>query len=179
MTLTDKRRQELNQRAHQRSTTPSTPDRLEMVRLSDTGWRIPQIPRHLRHPHQTVRYWIKAFLRDGFEALANQPRGGSTSALTPVVLDAVRQEVAKGERSWSAGQIVDWIGKHYGVQRSAAQVRRKLPTVRLSYKRTSRSVRHKQDPQEVADKRAQPTNALSWSNCKRGHCRRVRLVPFG
>jgi transposase len=155
VTLTDQQRQELNQRAHQPDLAPSTRDRLEMVRLCDAGWRIPQIARHLGQHHQTVRYWIKAFLKDGFETLENQPRGGSTSALTPVVLEAVRQEVVKGERSWSAAQIADWIEKHYSVQRSAAQVRRKLRTVRLSYKRTSRSVRHKQDPQEVADKRVQ------------------------
>ncbi len=155
VTLTDQQRQELNQRAHQPDIAPCTRDRLEMVRLCDAGWRIPQIACHLGQHQQTVRYWIKAFLRSGFEALANQPRGGSTSALTPAVLDAVRQEVVKGERSWSADQIADWIEKHYGVQRSAAQVRRKLRTVRLSYKRTSRTVRHKQDPQEVADKRAQ------------------------
>ena len=155
VTLTDQQRQELNRRAHQADIAPSTRDRLEMVRLCDAGWRIPQIAHHLGQHHQTVRYWIKAFLRAGFEALANQPRGGSTSALRPVVLDAVRQEVAKGERSWSAGQLAEWIQEQFGVQRSAAQVRRKLRAVRLSYKRTNRSVRHKQKPQEVADKRTQ------------------------
>ena len=155
VTLTDQQRQELNRRAHQADIAPSTRDRLEMVRLCDAGWRISQIARHLGQHQQTVRYWIKAFLRGGFEALANQPRGGSTSALTPVVLDAVRQEVSQGERSWSAGQLAEWIQEQFGVQRSAAQVRRKLRAVRLSYKRTSRSVRHKQKPQEVSDKRAQ------------------------
>ena len=126
-----------------------------MVRLSDAGCSVPQIAYHLGQHEQTVRAWIKAFLAGGFAALANQARGGSTSALTPVVLEAVRQEVAKGQRSWSAGHIVEWIQEQFGVQRSAAQVRRKLRMVRLSYKRTSCSVRHKQDPQEVADKRAQ------------------------
>lgn len=155
VTLTDQQRQELNRRAHQPDTASSTRDRLEMVRLSDAGWRIPQIARHLgQHPH-TVRYWSKAFLSHGFDGLANQPRGGSTSALTPAVLEAVRQEVAKGQRSWSAGQVTQWIAQHCGVQRSTAQVRRKLRAARLSYKRTSRSLRHKQNPQEVTDKRVQ------------------------
>jgi putative transposase len=155
ITLTEEQRQTLNARTRQSGTPPSTRERLEMVRLSDAGWSVPRIARHLRRHEQTVRSWIKAFLQDGFEALTNQPRGGSTSALTPAVLVAVRHEVAKGERSWSAGQMADWIEEQFGVQRSAAQVRRKLRAARLSYKRTSRSVRHQQKPQEVADKRAQ------------------------
>lgn len=155
VSLTAQERQELNQRAHQGDIAPSTRDRLEMVRLSDAGWRIPQIARHLGQHPQTVRSWIKAFLAEGFDGLANQPRGGSTSALTPAVLQAVQHEVAKGERTWNAGQIAEWVALQYSVQRSAAQVRRKLREARLSYKRTSRSVRHKQKPQEVADKRAE------------------------
>jgi transposase len=155
VTLTAEEHRELQRRAHQSDIAPSTRDRLEMVRLSDAGWRIPQIARHLGQHPQTVRSWIKVFMAQGFEALANQPRGGSTSALTPAVLNAVRQEVAKGERSWSAGQITEWIAQHHGVQRSAVQVRRKLREARLSYQRTSRSLRHKQNSQEVADKRAE------------------------
>ncbi len=34
-----------------------------MVRLSDAGWRIPRIAIHLNQHEQTVRYWIKAFLK--------------------------------------------------------------------------------------------------------------------
>ena len=56
VTLTDQQRQELNRRAHQRDIAPSTRDRLEMVRLCDAGWRIPQIARPLGQHHQTVRY---------------------------------------------------------------------------------------------------------------------------
>ena len=153
VTLTDAQCHELNQRAHQPKVAPSLRDRLEMVRLSDAGCSVPQIASHLGQHEQTVRAWIKAFLRGGFEALCNQPRGGSTSALSPSMIEAVQQEVAKGERSWSGGQIAEWIHEQFGVQRSAAQVRRQLHKARLSYKRTSRSVRHKQNPQEVAAKR--------------------------
>lgn len=155
VTLTDEQRHELNRRAHQLNLAPSTRDRLEMVRLSDAGCSVPQIACHLGQHEQTVRCWIKAFLSGGFEALANQPRGGSTSALSPAVLEAVRQAVAKGQRTWSAGQIAAWIHEQFGVQRSAAQVRRKLRAGRLSYQRTSRTVRHKQNPPEVAAKRAE------------------------
>jgi transposase len=154
VTLTDEQHQELNRRAHQTGFAPSVRDRLEMVRLSNSGWRIPQIARHLGQHEQTVRFWIKAFLSRGFDALSNQPRGGSASALTPQLLEAVRQELDKADRTWSAGQIADWIAHQFGVVRSADQVRRKLRKERLSYKRTGRSLRHKQKPEEVAAKKA-------------------------
>lgn len=154
VTLTEEQRQELKRRAHQADITSSTRDRLEMVRLADAGWTIPQIARHLQQHEQTVRRWIKAYLAGGFDGLINKPRGGSCSALSPLLLEAVRQEVAKSERSWSAMQLADWIEEQFGVRRSSAQVRRKLRTLRLSYKRSGRSLQHKQKPQEVAEKKA-------------------------
>lgn len=153
--LSEAQREELKRRAHQNDISPSTRDRLEMVRLSDAGWSAPRIASHLGPHEQTVRTWIKAFLEGGFEALHDQPRGGSSSALTPSIIEAVSQEIVHGERSWSAGQLAQWIAEQFGVQRSAVQVRRKLRQARLSYQRTSRSLRHKQNPQEVAAKRAE------------------------
>src|SRR3712207_6186355 len=103
--LTDDQRLELRQRTRHRGLAPSTRDRLEMVRLSDAGWSVPRIARHLGQHEQTVRAWIKAFLAGGFVALPNKPRGGKQSALTPVILDAVRAELATGDRTWTARQL--------------------------------------------------------------------------
>lgn len=150
--LTDEQRHQLNQIAHQPGIAPSTRDRLEMVRLSDAGWRIPRIAVHLNQHEQTVRYWIKAFLDANFDALENKPRGGATSALTPEVLLAVQKEVTTSERTWNADQIADFIAERFGIQRSANQVRRKLRQAHMSYKRTGRHLRHKQKPEEVQSK---------------------------
>ena len=56
VTLTAEQRIELDRRAHQAGVAPCTRDRLEMLRLSDAGWSIPKIARHLRQHEQTVRY---------------------------------------------------------------------------------------------------------------------------
>jgi len=153
VTLTDQQRTQLNLRAHQTGIAPSTRDRLEMVRLCDAGWSIPRIALHLGQHEQTVRAWIKAFLTAGFDALTNQPRGGSVSRLTPSILEAVRRELDKAERTWDAQQLADWIAERFSVRVQAGQVRRKLRQAHLSYKRTSRSLRHKQKPVEVAAKK--------------------------
>src|SRR5215210_6121309 len=152
--LTEHQRQELRQRSHQAGIAPSTRDRLEMVRLSDAGWSVPKIARHLGQHEQTVRAWIKAFLAGGFDALPNKPRGGKESALTLAMLEAVRAEVGKGERTWTASQLADWVAEHHGVRLSTDRVRVHLRRAKIAWQRTSRSLKHKQDPVEVAERQA-------------------------
>ncbi len=132
VTLTNEQRHELQRRTRQAGLAPSTRDRLEMVRLSDAGWSVPKIARHLGIHEQTVRAWIKAFISSGFEALTNKPRRGDTSALTPAMLAAVRAEVAKGTRTWSAGQLADWVAEHHGVRLSPGRMRVHLKRAKLS-----------------------------------------------
>jgi transposase len=152
--LTDEQRQELRLRTRHAGVAPSTRDRLEMVRLADAGWSVPRIARHLGHHEQTVRTWIKVFLAEGFDALPNKPRGGKQSALTPRMLDAVRTEVAKGERTWTAAQLADWLAEQQGVRLSTDRLRVHLRRAKISWQRTSRSLTHKQDPDEVAHTQA-------------------------
>jgi transposase len=154
ITLTDEQRRELRERTRQAGLAPSTRDRLEMVRLADAGWSVPRIARHLGQHEQTVRTWIKAFLAGEFEALPNKPRGGKASALTAPMLERVRAEVARGTRTWTAAQLADWIAEHQGVRRSADRLRVHLRRAQISWQRTSRTLRHKQDPTEVAEREA-------------------------
>jgi transposase len=125
-----------------------------MVRLSDAGWSVPHIARHLGQHEQTVRAWIKAFLDGGFDALPNKPRGGKQSALTAPLLEAVRAEVATGRRTWTAAQLAAWVAEHHGVHLSADRVRIHLRRAGISWQRTSRTLRHKQDPDEVTEREA-------------------------
>ena len=154
ITLTAAQRQELRQRTREAGIAASTRDRLEMVRLSDAGWSVPKIARHLGQHEQTVRAWIKAFLHGGFDALPNKPRGGKQSALTPAMLDAVRAELAKGTRTWTAAQLADWVAKTHGVRLSTDRLRVHLRRAKISWQRTSRTLKHKQDPTEVAERGA-------------------------
>jgi transposase len=154
ITLTDAQRHELRQYTRQKGLAPSTRDRLEMVRLSDAGWSVPKIARHLGQHEQTVRAWIKAFVAGGFDALPNKPRGGKQSALTPAMLAAVRTEVGAGTRTWTAAQLADWVAPHHGVRLSTDRLRVHLRRAKISWQRTSRTLKHKQDPAEVAAQQA-------------------------
>ena len=152
--LDDLARQELDRRAHAPGVMPRTRDRLEMVRLSDAGWSIPKIARHFGLSERCVRFWIKTYLKSGFDALPDKPHRGQSSALTPALVAAIRAQVSKGERTWTAQQLADWLSEQHGVCLGADWLARLLRRAKLSYKRTSRTLKHKQNPEEVAQKRA-------------------------
>ncbi len=153
--LTEQQKSELHQRAHQPIVAPRTRDRLEMVRLSDKGWSVPKIALHLEQHEQTVRFWIKAFLEGGFEALTDKPHTGKKSAVTPALLAEVRAWITQGDRTWNARQVAAEVEARYGLRRSLDQWRRLLRQQGLTYKRTRRSLGHKQNPAQVARKTAE------------------------
>ena len=155
ITLTDEQHHDLRQRTRQAGIAASLRDRLEMVRLSDAGWSVPKIAQHLGAHEHTVRVWIKAFIADGFAALSNKPRGGDTSDLTPAMLATVRTEIGQGTRTWSASAIADWVAVHHRVRLSPGRMRVHLKRAKLSYQRTARSLKHKQHPADVAERKEQ------------------------
>lgn len=150
--LTDAQRAELDRRTRDRRLQPRTRDRLEMLRLSDAGWSVPRIAAHLRRHEQTVRFWLKAFRTGGFDALPDQPHPGQPSALTPAMEAAIRAALRQDEQTWTAAQLAAWVAQQWGVRLSPAQLGRRLKRAGIVYKRTSRSVKHHQDPEAVAAK---------------------------
>ena len=153
--LTDAQRDELHRRARAPEVMPRTRDRLEMVRLSDAGWSVPKIAVHLRICEPRVRYWVKAFLAGGFDALPDRPHPGQKSQLTPAMLAAIREELLQGDRTWTAPQVVDWVAEQFGVRLTPDYLARRLKRARIAYKRTGRSLKHKQDPAKVEQKGAE------------------------
>ena len=153
--LSTEQREELRCLVQQTGLAPSTRERLEMGRLSDAGWSIPRIAPYLGQHEQTVRAWIKAFLAGGCAALVNKPRGGKQSALTPALREVLRAEIAQGQRTWTAAQAADGLAERSGVRLSVDRVRVHLKRAQLTYQRTSRSRRHKQDPAQVAARTAE------------------------
>ena len=156
--LTPEQRADLNRRARARELAPRLRDRLEMVRLSDLGWSIPRIAVTLGTHEQTVRKYIKAFLAGGFDALPDRPRSGRPPAVSAADLAALEQvldESAASGRTWTLAQQVRWLAAIRGVSVSAGHLRRLLHARRFRWKRTKRSVRHKQkDPTRQAQAEA-------------------------
>jgi putative transposase len=155
VSLTDVQRQELLRRAHAPGVMPRTRDRLEMVRLSDAGFSIPKIAAHLQISEKRVRHYIKAFLTAGFDALPDRPHLGQSSALTPAMEEALRKQMRQEQRTWTAAQVADWVAQQFGLRLTPDYLARRLKRARIAYKRTGRTLHHKQNSEEVAQKRAQ------------------------
>jgi transposase len=120
-----------------------------MVRLSDAGWSVPKIARQFGEHEQTPRAWIKPFLAEGFDAVTDKPRGGDHAAVTPAMLESVRTEIAKGDRTWSARELAEWVAEQHGVRIGPGRMRVHLQRAKRSSQRTARSLRHKQQAEEV------------------------------
>lgn len=153
--LTDTQKAELQRRAHEPGVMPRTRDRLEMVRLSDAGFSIPKIADHFQMSEKCVRQWIKTFLSRGFDALPDRPHLGQKSALTPAMEEAIRQRLRQENRTWTAAQLADWVAEHLGVRFTPDHLCRRLRRAKIHYKRTGRTLKHKQDPDAVEAKRAE------------------------
>ena len=152
--LTTEERQEMKQRSRAVGMAPRVRERLEMVRLADSGQSVPRIARYLQVHEQTVRHWLKCYLAQGFEALSDQPHVGKVATLTPALLVRVRQLVDRGERTWTAPQLALWLVEQHGVQLTPDWIARVLQRAGISYKRTYRHLKHKQDPALVAERQA-------------------------
>lgn len=156
--LTDEQRFELKRRARRRDIGPEVRDRLEMLRLSDKGLSVPQISDLLDLHEQTVRHWIKSFLNGGFDALQNRPSGGvlagKVSAFTPEMIALLYKEIEQGKRTWSAPQMADWVDATFGVRLSPARISLHMKRAGLVYKRTNRTLKHKQKAEEVSASRS-------------------------
>jgi transposase len=152
--LTEEQREELKRRTRVADIKPRTRDRLEMIRLLDAGWHIPRIAQHLGVSPRRVRVWVRRFLEEGFDALPDQPHLGQQSQLTPALLNALRTELTQAERTWTAPQLAAWLEAAHGLRLSPHHLSTLLRRAGLSWRRTERTLQHKQDPEAVAQRRA-------------------------
>jgi transposase len=154
VSLSDERVAELTKRRRDPTTKPRTRDRLEMIRLANRGWSIPKIAQHCGLTESRVRYWIKLFLSKGFDGLSDRKGTGPPRRLTPTVLEQIRQMTGQDGRTWTAGQVNEWLRERHGFTMNDRYLAQVLRQSGLSYKRTTRTVRHKQKPEQVADRKA-------------------------
>ena len=165
--LTPEQRAELNRRAREREVPPRLRDRLEMVRLSDLGWSAPKIAASLGLHEQTVREYVKAFLVGGLGALPDKPVPGRPATLTEAHPDAAErlldEAAARGE-TWTLPRPAGWLCRTHRVVISPERLGVRLRERDSRWKRTKRSVRHKQsDPELQARAAAHLERLNAWA----------------
>jgi putative transposase len=128
---------------------PADRDRVEMVLLSAAGWTVPQLATHVHCCQQTVRRLLHRFAAEGLAALRSQPRGPAPDATRREQIEQALTDLLAQDRTWTSAQLAEALPAH-GIPLSARQVRRRLQAMGARYRRTVRTLHHKQDPARVA-----------------------------
>jgi transposase len=155
--LTDEQALELARWRRDPSLKPAERDRVEMIALSDSGWRVTRIALHLKYSIETVRRLFRRFPNEGFGAIRHEVPGPAKDEARRKQVEGALERLLREPRTWTSGQLADALGKE-GIVLSGRQVRRYLRRLDANWRRTKRSLGHKQDPKKVA--RAKETLAL-------------------
>jgi transposase len=128
--------------------------RCRMVLLAADGWSPPRIARQLGyHPH-TVRAALHRFQERGLAGLAPDAPGPAPNTSRREQVETALGALLDQERTWTAAQLTAAL-RERGIVLSVRQVRRYLARLRARWRRTVRTLKHKQDPAKAA--RAQHT----------------------
>jgi len=133
------------QRLRRTECSPKVRDRLEMVALSDAGWSSPRIAEHLGCHAQTVRDTLRGFLARGTAALHPFRSGPPPDAERFEQVAAALRELLQEARTWTSRQLSRALAER-GIALGPRQVRRYLRRLGARYRRTARTLEHKQDP---------------------------------
>jgi transposase len=148
-TLSETQRAELQAARHDPTLTPRERDRVEMLLLSAVGWSPPRIAGHFGCSVKPVHAVLDAYPLRGLSAVRRQRPGPKpqtarweavTSALTTLLAD---------DRTWTTAQLAAALGAQQ-ISLSARQTRRYLHGMDQHWRRTQRTLQHKQDAAKVA-----------------------------
>jgi transposase len=128
---------------------PRVRDRLEMIMLSSVAWAPARIAGHLGYCTATVRATLKDFLARGTAALFPRRTGPPPDLRRRQEVTEILTQLLGQERTWTSRQLAAALAER-GIALSPRQVRRYLGMLKAAWRRTTNSLRHKQDPAEVA-----------------------------
>jgi transposase len=154
ITLTPDARQAVEAERRAAKTAPVVRVRCRMILLSADGWSPPRIARHLGYHAHTVRAALRRFQDRGLTGLAPDAPGPAPNTSRRTQVETALGGLLDQERTWTAAQLTAALGER-GIVLSVRQVRRYLARLRARWRRTVRTLDHKQDPIKVA--RAQQT----------------------
>jgi putative transposase len=176
VTLSDPERRTVAALRHDRTLQPTERDRGERVLLSAAGWSPPAIAAHLGYWPATVRTLLKRYHVQGPAALRRQRPGPPPNAARRQQVTTALERLLAPPRTWTTPQLAHALPEP-GITLSARQVRRYLRGRGARWRRTARSLRHKQDPDRV--EQAQRVLTMLAERTARGVLQRAWLDECG
>jgi putative transposase len=152
--LSDQERAAVRDLRRDRTLTPAERDRVEMVLLSAEGWSPPRIARHLSCHAKTVRLVLTRFAEQGANSLRRRRPGPAPDTARRTQVLTALNGLLDQDRTWTAAQLAAALGEQ-GIALSARQTRKYLKLVGAGWRRTARTLRHKQTLEQVAQATAE------------------------
>lgn len=146
--LTDEERAAVQALRRDGTLTPAERDRVELVCLADAGWGAPAIAAHLGYNPVTVRRLLRRFPQTGVAGLRRRSPGPPPDTARRTQVEAALNALLDRDRTWTAAQLAAALAEEVGIMLSARQTRKYLGRI-AAWRRTVRTLRHKQDPAKV------------------------------
>ena len=134
--------------------SPAERDRVEIVLLSSDGWSVPRIADHFGCCQATVRRLLHRFAAEGLPALRRQQPGPAPNVARRQQVTRALDRLLAQDRTWTAAQLAEALADA-DIHLSARHLRRYLAGMRARWRRTVRTLAHKQDPVRVAQAKAE------------------------
>ena len=158
-TLSDKEIQQLEQ-LYRDTKDADVRTRCGMILLSNEGLSPPEIARRVRFSRETVVRFIKRYNQEGLAGLADKPRSGRPPRVTADYVTQLLAAIEQAPRAlglpfsnWTTANLAEYLAKQTGIIISARQVENYLKTQDYRLRRPVRTVKHKQDPELVNEKK--------------------------
>jgi transposase len=134
--------------------------RCDMILLSNEGLSPPKIAKRVRFSRDTVVRFIKRYNKEGLTGLFNKPRPGRPRRVTPEYLTQLLEAVDKAPRelglpfsNWTTANLAEYMAGRTGIAICARQVENYIKANDFRLRRPVRTVKHKQDPDLVQEKK--------------------------
>ena len=147
-TLSGEQRAALQATRHDPNWSPRERDRVEMVLLSAAGWSPPRIALHFGCSVKPVRAALDQYAAAGLPGLRRKRPGPRPNADRRAQITAALTALLGQSRTWTAAQLSTALGEQ-GIALSTRQTRKYLSGL-AAWRRTVRTLAHKQDPVKVA-----------------------------
>jgi transposase len=150
--LTDDQWAALQQARHDPTLSPRERDRVEMLLLSAAGWSPPRIAAHFGCSVKPVHAVLDTYPTRGLAAVRRQRPGPKPNATRRQHVETALTTLLAEDRPWTAAQLAAALGEQQ-LPLSTRQTRRYLQGLDYPWRRTTRTLRHKQDSAQVATAR--------------------------
>ena len=155
--LTDAQRCDVDEVLRRPDLTPRVRERLEMVKAVGLGDALGRIQAWSGREARTIRRWVRAYARSGLSGLIDAARSGRPSRVDAAYLAALERAVdtlpsALGLPfdAWTSARLSAYLAETTQVRVTASWLRHLLTQRRFAAGRPKHTLKHLQDPADVA-----------------------------